>query len=462
MYSLNELKTFAKNKNLKGYQKQTKKELADRLGIKLLPSREVLKNMARERGWKGYQNLKKEDLKKILNIPIPAPRTKKDFSEKPIPAPRTKKDVSEKPIPAPRTKKDVSEKPIPAPRNILDIKNPEINIPILKPEKVKVKKDKAPSIIQNTVETFSGWLKWLADSGKEYVIKPVSEKLKNLKDKINKLFGTKFKITKGDSALKNFFRKVVIEGKPGYDPKSFSEAVKEEVLKILKENTSTKVKFMLECLMEKKDLKTQNIVTSTPAFISKIEINLPGDEEEIFHRMVERILELISNYQNMGSNWVFIQINNLEIHFANWKPIKGSSYVKLPEKFKNKKAIINIKNDDNECFKWSVARALLEEKNPQRISNALREKAKTLNWDDIKFPVSLRDIKTFEKKNPELQIYVFGYEDSIYQLRRTQYTEGKIIDLLLYENHYFLINNLSRLLSGETKHNGQKSFVEIA
>ena len=394
MYSLNELKTFAKNKNLKGYQKQTKKELADRLGIKLDPSREVLKNMARERGWKGYQNLKKEDLKKILNIPIPAPRTKKDFSEKPIPAPRTKKDFS--------------EKPIPAPRNILDIKNPEINIPILKPEKVKVKKDKAPSIIQNTVETFSGWLKWLADSGKEYVIKPVSEKLKNLKDKINKLFEAKFKITKGDSALKNFIRKVVIEGKPGYDPKSFFEAVKEEVLKILRENTSTKVKFMLECLMEKKDLKTQNIVTSTPAFISKIEINLPGDEEEIFHRMVERILELISNYQNMGSNWVFIQINNLEIHFANWKPIKGSSYVKLPKKFKNKKPIINIKNDDNECFKWSVARALLEEKNPQRISNALREKAKTLNWEDIKFPVSLRDIKTFETNNPQLQIYVLA------------------------------------------------------
>ena len=31
MYSLKELKKFAKNENLKGYQHQTKKELADRL-----------------------------------------------------------------------------------------------------------------------------------------------------------------------------------------------------------------------------------------------------------------------------------------------------------------------------------------------------------------------------------------------------------------------------------------------
>ena len=455
MESKKELKMLAKQANLKNYQNDSKEKLAKKLGITLSPSREVLKNMARERGWKGYQNLKKEDLKKLLNIPIPAPRTKKDFSEKPIPAPRTKKDFSEKPIPAPRIKKDFSEKPIPAPRIILENKNP---IPILKLENVEVNAQEAPSIIQNSVEIVSGWLKWLAESGKKYIINPVLEKLKNLKDNVNKLFEEKFKITQGDSALRDFIRKWVIEGKPGYDPRSFFKAVKKDVLKILKENTSTKVKFMLECLMEKKDLKTQNIVTSTPAFISKIEINLPGDEEEIFHRMVERILELISNYQNMGSNWVFIQINNLEIHFANWKPIKGSSYVELPKKFKNKKAVINIKNDDNECFKWSVARALLEEKNPQRISNALREKAKTLKWDDIKFPVSLKDIKTFEKNNPELQIYVFGYEDSIYQLRRTQNTSGQIIDLLLCENHYFLINNLSRLLSGETKHNGHKIF----
>ena len=172
MESKKELKMLAKQANLKNYQNDSKEKLAKKLGITLSPSREVLKNMARERGWKGYQNLKKEDLKKLLNIPIPALRTKKDFSEKPIPAPRTKKpipaprtkkDFSEKPIPAPRTKKDFSEKPIPAPRIILENKNP---IPILKLENVEVNAQEAPSIIQNSVEIVSGWLKWLAESGK--------------------------------------------------------------------------------------------------------------------------------------------------------------------------------------------------------------------------------------------------------------------------------------------------------
>ena len=102
----------------------------------------------------------------------------------------------------------------PIPTNILDIQNPEINIPVLQPKKVKVKKDKIPSFIEKTVETFSGWLNWLAESGKKYIPKPTTSKLKNLKEKINKIFeGKKFEVKTGDSALQNFVREFVIDGK---------------------------------------------------------------------------------------------------------------------------------------------------------------------------------------------------------------------------------------------------------
>ena len=89
-----------------------------------MTSLQDLKNLARERGLRRYHNLKKEDLARLLENPIPT--------------------------------------------NILDIENPEINIPVLQPKKVKVKEDKIPSFIEKTVETFSGWLNWLAESGKIY------------------------------------------------------------------------------------------------------------------------------------------------------------------------------------------------------------------------------------------------------------------------------------------------------
>ena len=129
-------------------------------------------------------NLTKDELSRLLEKPIPAPITKRrDFSERPIPALRNL------PIPAPRTKrKDFSEKPIPAPRNIMNIRNPEINIPILQLEIAVVKENQAPSLIKKTVETFAGWIHGLAESGKKYIVKPISSTLNNLKEKINKIF----------------------------------------------------------------------------------------------------------------------------------------------------------------------------------------------------------------------------------------------------------------------------------
>jgi len=77
----------------------------------------------------------------------------------------------------------------------------------------------------------------------------------------------------------------------------------------------------------------------------------------------------------------------------------------------SKKAIINLKNEDNECFKWAVTRALnAVNKNAEQITIELREQAKTLNWEGINFPTPLKDITTFEKQNRGISVNVFGYQ----------------------------------------------------
>ena len=49
-------------------------------------------------------------------------------------------------------------------------------------------------------------------------------------------------------------------------------------------------------------------------------------------------------------------------------PLGGSSYIPLPKFLAAKKAIINLKNDDDEYFKWAITRALNPvEKNSERI-----------------------------------------------------------------------------------------------
>ena len=332
----------------------------------------------------------------------------------------TPENVKFKPIPAPRMKKrDFSKRPIPAPRILLNIKNPEINVPVLQPEIAVVEEKKAPTVIKKTTETVLGWMDWLKESGKK-IIKPVSDALKNLKEKINAIFEEKkFKVRKGQSALKNFVREYIIDGRTGYGPQRFFESVRDLLIKILQENKNTKTKMIFICKMQRTDLKTGEIIEIDADFHSEIEKNLAEtDENKLLDKMIARIAEVFANFHQSGSNWVFQRVNQLEFHFANWKPISGSTFIPLPVKIKNKKALINPKYEDNQCFKWCVARALNPvDKNPNRITKELIEQAKSLNWSGLKFPVDLNQIKIFEKNNPSISINVFGYEEEVYPLK---------------------------------------------
>src|SRR6218665_2232338 len=96
------------------------------------------------------------------------------------------------------------------------------------------------------------------------------------------------------------------------------------------------------------------------------------DVSEIFNNARDKILEAMASNQMRGSNWRFRQVANLEINTAAYKPFKGSSYIPLPKFLASKNAIINMKNDDEECFKWCITRALNPvERDSERITKAL-------------------------------------------------------------------------------------------
>ena len=57
-----------------------------------------------------------------------------------------------------------------------------------------------------------------------------------------------------------------------------------------------------------------------------------------------------------GSGWRFRSIVSLNVFTVEYKALKGSSYIPLPNCLASKKAIINMQNEDDQCFKWSVTR----------------------------------------------------------------------------------------------------------
>ena len=388
-----------------------------------------LKSMAKERGLNGYSRLRKDDLIQFINDarPIPAPRT-----IRPIPAPRT----LVKPVPAPRT----LGKPVPAPRTsrIMEAINSYVQ-----PTLIEIKKafdwgtKSVGSFITTKLNDLIGWTKRPSQRKELYELK------------------------ESKSALRKFTMQYVIEGRVGYDPQSFMLDVKQAVINFLRKTRRTKVKLILRCNMEKNNISTGEVITLKTAFNSKPEVNLEGtDVDDLYNTMVDRVMEAMATFQRDGSNWTFKSIICLEIHTVVYEPLKGNSYIPLPPKLAQKKAIINMVNEDDKCFTWSVLRALNpRERDNERIDKGLKKKEDSLNMTGIAYPIQLNALDKFERQNPTISINVFGYEESIYPLRVSKCGDREVVNLLLISDeekqHYCLIKSMSRLLSSQTsKRNG--------
>ena len=203
--------------------------------------------------------------------------------------------------------------------------------------------------------------------------------------------------------------------------------------------------MILKCIMSKTNISTGEVEYTVGFFASKVEIALQGtDLDDLYRKAIDKILESLAAFQMRGSNWIFESIDALELHTVKYEPLNGSSYIPLPKALLNKKAIINMQNDDEECFKWCVTRALFPvSEHPERITKILREQAQQLNWDGIEFPLELQKIDRFEKQN-DVGVNVFGYEWGVYPLRISEVggSASKRINLLLISNsdkqHYCL------------------------
>ena len=234
----------------------------------------------------------------------------------------------------------------------------------------------------------------------------------------------------------------------------------QQVISLISGNHETKINLVLTCTMERADMKSEEVITGEFPFVSKTEVVLAGtDVSKLYQNARDKILEAMANFQMRGSNWRFKAVVKMDVNTAIYKPLKGKSYIPLPSVLANKKAIINMKNEDDQCFKWCVARALNpDDKDQERISKELQMQAEKLNWSGIEFPVKLNDIDKFERNNVGISVNVFGYEGDVYPLRLSKVCEkvcdSKIVDLLLIANdstqHYCLIKSLSRLLTSQT------------
>ena len=183
------------------------------------------------------------------------------------------------------------------------------------------------------------------------------------------------------------------------------------------------------------------------------------DVKKLLVLIVKSILNKLEEYQKNGSNWYFKEVVNLEIHTVEYQPVKGSSYIPLPDWISRKKAITNIQNRDEKCFLWCILRYLHPRDKNDTLLTDLKEYEYSLNTKGIDFPMKLKHISKFEKLNPTIPgINVFSVSDNkLYPLRMAEKDCQNTIDLFFFEKddifYYALIKSFSRLFRSQITSN---------
>lgn len=221
-------------------------------------------------------------------------------------------------------------------------------------------------------------------------------------------------------------------------------------------------------------VEKQKLFTHTPSIVIDFETIL----HEHFNESIVRVLNSkIEERELRGSGFKLLEIVELNVQVSSFAPLAGSSYIDLPAFLSNKKAIVNVQNEDDEyCFEYAVLSALYPpEKNGHRPQK-YDEYRGILNFTGIQFPVRTRDITKFEKQNPTISINVYMFDDSdnkVYPVRLTKDNKEKHIHLMLLseqcenptdtdggnitvKTHYCWIKNFGALLGRQTSSNTRR------
>ena len=123
------------------------------------------------------------------------------------------------------------------------------------------------------------------------------------------------------------------------------------------------------------------------------------------------------------SGLALAEIYSLTLKISQFNPLQGSGYQELPMFLAKKKATVNIRNNDERCFGYSVLAALLPydpNNHPYRPLRYSDANFAEHGLDAIEYPVSPIDLSRIEKQL-NLSINVIGFYDDDEKARYTIY-----------------------------------------
>ena len=209
----------------------------------------------------------------------------------------------------------------------------------------------------------------------------------------------------------------------------------------------TVVKYRIKKVKSRDELEYKDALNNT-----KAESVSSNNITEVLAKQRDNITKQINNSID---SWQVDRFIYVIISCYTVKPPRASSYIPTPEPYNNPKCgLVNIKNNDNNCFSWCMKYHQTNQvKNDDRIS-VLNKVEDKYNYDNVNMPASYDDVKIFEDNNKVcVNIYVIGEHDTIIldYMGNIEHIKNNIIYLLRIEyedqSHYVYVKHIQRLLN---------------
>ena len=281
-----------------------------------------------------------------------------------------------------------------------------------------------------------------------------------------------FKPIELEQAFGTAYRSYRINGRPKIDVDTFFNRIGKRLIELIERELKTRTSARIQMTawirfvrdgplggpgkahdeegQERVELAFNSLMTS---------VYRGSETDQIVDGMIANMKFQIENPALLNSRFVFDEFLYLDINFHQLNLTKGSSYLPLPDWLVRKKVIVNLHNDDEECFKWSViAVEKVGMKDPQHVSN-LRKFMDNYDWSGLEFPVSIKNIGRFKTRN-NISVNVLAVEGRDIYIHRKGLGVGREMNLLMVSEdgirHYTAIKSLSRLLSSKNSNTKRK------
>ncbi|XP_072155158.1 uncharacterized protein [Bemisia tabaci] len=253
-------------------------------------------------------------------------------------------------------------------------------------------------------------------------------------------------MTPGEEAFDGAYKSYSIVSPETASPYDFFEVNNVRIRDILDQHRSMPIKissfFSTVFYHDRTKTELEYTISSIPKTLVT-----PRDYSEYTDSLYRDLFRRIVELEMRNSQWRLLRISALELRVYSYVPLGGGANYVIPAFIKKKRGIISfVTSKDDLCFKWAMLVKFNDGKAIKSVKTIIPF-LKEYQW--VSFPVTIDSLDLFESKNPNTSVNVYSYDSqlTLYPLRISKQKRSDHNNLLLYENHYYYIKNLSSLVS---------------